>query len=109
MPGFDVIGNPDFNVGTHEGIDAGGHRRVGTLVLFQTGTSGVSADGRPFRAVSRSMNSGGPRVFNVRPDRFDHEVEFSGAVDLARYAVGHIGPDELGFDEGYSAREIKTR
>ena len=34
-----------------------------------------------------------------RPDRFDHEVEFIGAVDLARYAVGHIGPDELGFGE----------
>ena len=33
----------------------------------------------------------------VRPDRFDHEVEFVGAVDLARYAVGHIGPDEQGF------------
>ena len=35
----------------------------------------------------------------VRPDRFDHEVEFSGAVDFARYAVGHTGPDELGFAE----------
>jgi Ca2+-transporting ATPase len=38
-------------------------------------------------------------VFGVRPDRFDHEVEFVGAVDLARYAVGHSGPDELGFGE----------
>ena len=38
-------------------------------------------------------------VFGVRPDRFDHEVEFVGAVDLARYAVGHVGPDELGFGE----------
>ena len=35
----------------------------------------------------------------VRPDRFEHEVEFVGAVDLARYAVGHIGPDELSFCE----------
>ncbi len=35
----------------------------------------------------------------VRPNRFDHEVEFVGAVDLARYAVGHIGPDELSFSE----------
>ncbi|MBC7924454.1 MAG: hypothetical protein H7039_02250 [Bryobacteraceae bacterium] len=33
----------------------------------------------------------------VRPDRFDHEVEFVGAVDLARYSVGHIGLDEQGF------------
>ena len=34
-----------------------------------------------------------------RPDRFDHEVEFIGTVDLARYAVGHVGPDEQGFGE----------
>jgi hypothetical protein len=38
-------------------------------------------------------------VFGVRPDRFDHEIEFVGAVDLARYAVGHVGPDEQGFGE----------
>ena len=38
-------------------------------------------------------------MFGVQPDRFDHQVEFIGAVDLARYAVGHIGPDELGFGE----------
>ena len=35
----------------------------------------------------------------VRPDRIDHEVEFVGTVDLAIYAVGHIGPDKLGFSE----------
>jgi len=35
-------------------------------------------------------------VSGVRPDRFDHEVEFVGTVDLARYTVGHIGPDEQG-------------
>ena len=40
-----------------------------------------------------------PGMSGVRPDRFDHEVVFSGAVDLARYAVGHVGPDELGFGE----------
>jgi len=39
-------------------------------------------------------------VFGVRPDRFDHEVEFVGTVDFARYAVGHVGPDEQGFGEG---------
>ncbi len=36
---------------------------------------------------------------SVEPDRLDHEVKFVGAVDLARYAVGHSGPDELGFSE----------
>ena len=25
--------------------------------------------------------------------------EFVGAVDLARYTIGHAGPDELGFGE----------
>jgi len=38
-------------------------------------------------------------VFGVRPDRFDHQVEFIGAVDLARYAIRPIGRDELGFGE----------
>ena len=32
-------------------------------------------------------------------DRFDREVEFDGAIDLARYAIGHIGPDGLGLSE----------
>ena len=40
-----------------------------------------------------------PGVFGVRADRVDHEVEFVGAIDLARYAVSHVGPDELGFSE----------
>ena len=35
----------------------------------------------------------------VRPNRFEHEAEVVGTVDLARYAVGHIGPDELGYGE----------
>ena len=38
-------------------------------------------------------------MFGVRPDRVDHEVELVGTVDLARYAIGHVGPDELGFRE----------
>ena len=38
-------------------------------------------------------------VLGVQPDRFDHEVEFVGAVDLARYAVSHVGLDEQGFGE----------
>jgi hypothetical protein len=38
-------------------------------------------------------------MFGVRSDRFDHQVKPIGAVDLARYAVGHSGPDELGFCE----------
>jgi hypothetical protein len=38
-------------------------------------------------------------VLGVEPDRFDHEVEHIGAVDLARYRVGHSGPEEQGFGE----------
>ena len=38
-------------------------------------------------------------MLGVEANRFDHEVKFVGAVDLARYAVGHTGPDELGFAE----------
>jgi hypothetical protein len=38
-------------------------------------------------------------VLGVEADRFDHEIEPARAVDLASYAVGHSGPDELGFGE----------
>jgi hypothetical protein len=46
------------------------------------------ADTRPSRAVSRNRNVGTAGVSGVRPDRFDHQVEFIGAVNLAamRYA-----------------------
>jgi len=56
-----------------------------------------SAQGGPSRAVSRNRNFGNPALFRVQADRLDDEIEFIGAVDLARHAVGHIGPDELGF------------
>ena len=35
-------------------------------------------------------------MFRVQADRLDDEVEFVGAVELARYAIGRVGPDELG-------------
>ena len=54
---------------------------------------------RTSRAVSRDRSSGNPAAFRVQADRFDHQIEFVGAVDLARYAVGRIGPDEVGFGE----------
>ena len=38
-------------------------------------------------------------MFRVQADRFDDEIEPIDAVDLARYAVGHVGPDELSFGE----------
>ena len=57
----------------------------------------VSEHGRTSRAVSRSRSCGNPAAFRVQADRFDDEIELVGAVDLARYAVGHVGPDGLGF------------
>ena len=40
-----------------------------------------------------------PSVSGVRPDRFDHQVEFIGAVNLARSVVRPIRRNELGFVE----------
>jgi len=57
------------------------------------------ADRRPSRAVNGSMNIGRPGVLGVQPDRFEHEVEFVGAVDLTCYRVGHSGPEVQGFGE----------
>jgi hypothetical protein len=68
-------------------------------VLVEFGLPGMSAHTRPSCAVSRNGNRRTPCVFGVRPDRIDHEVEFVGTVDLARYVIGHVGPDELGFGE----------
>ena len=48
-------------------------------------------------------------MFGVEADRFDHEVEFVGAVDFARYAVGHIGPDEQGFGEVMAGKRVACR
>src|SRR5580700_1750102 len=60
----------------------------------------VSADSRTSRAVSRNRGSRVPGMSGVRPDRFDHEVESVGAVDLACDAVGHVGPDASAYDFG---------
>jgi len=38
-------------------------------------------------------------MLGVEADRFDHEVEFVGAVDFARDAISHIGLETLGFAE----------
>ena len=35
-------------------------------------------------------------MFRVRPDRFDHQVEFIGAVDIARITMRPSRRDELG-------------
>jgi hypothetical protein len=51
------------------------------------------------RAVGRNGSGGSPTVFRVQANRFDGEIEFIGAVDLARYTAGHAGPDEPGFGE----------
>ena len=62
------------------------------------GQPGRLADS-PSRAVSRNWSIGRPQMLGVRPDRFEHEVELIGAVDFARYRIGHSGPEEQGFGE----------
>ena len=56
-------------------------------------------DKGPTRAVSKDRSIRIPGMFGVRPDRFDHQVEFVGAVDLASYALRCIRRDEQGFGE----------
>jgi len=36
----------------------------------------ITPYGTPYRAVSTNRSIGIPCVFGVRPDRFDHQVEF---------------------------------
>ena len=43
-----------------------------------------------------SRNCGIPKVFGVRPDQLDHQVEFTGAVGVARRMGRLIRRDELG-------------
>jgi hypothetical protein len=38
-------------------------------------------------------------MFGVRTDRFDDEVEFVAATDVARYTLGQSRPDELRLGE----------
>jgi hypothetical protein len=62
-------------------------------------TLNFRAERRTSRAICRNRKSETPATLGVQADRFDYEIEFLGAVDLARYAVDHIGSDELGFRE----------
>jgi hypothetical protein len=38
-------------------------------------------------------------VLGIGPDRFDHQVEFVGAIDFARHAVGLARHEVVGFGE----------
>ena len=65
--------------------------------IFPPREESLQAD--TLRAVSGSRSIGIPRVFGIRPDRFDDQVELVGAVDFSRNAVERIVCDELGFSE----------
>jgi hypothetical protein len=43
-----------------------------------------------------SRISGIPKVCGARPDRFDHQVDFTGAAGVARLTLRLIRRDELG-------------
>ena len=50
-------------------------------------------------AVRGSGNDGEPGVLGVGPDRFDHRVQFIGAIDFARHAIGLARHEVVGFAE----------
>jgi hypothetical protein len=88
MPGAPVCATADTDAAV-----------TGVVIWFiGFGTGRISAFGNLPR-LSRNRSTGNPAAFRVQADRFDHEVKFIGAVDLARHTVGHAGPDEVGFGE----------
>ena len=91
------FGEARFSALAHTSDMTPGTKARGDTSPVRAGRTIGSGDGQPSRAGSKNRKSGRPRVSGVRPNRFDHEVEFVGTVDLARYAVSHIGLDELGF------------
>jgi hypothetical protein len=55
--------------------------------------------GLSLRAVNRIKSNGRPIVLGIRLDRFDHQLEFVGAVDLARNEIAEIWLHAVGFGE----------
>jgi hypothetical protein len=51
----------------------------------------VYGRGKPSHAVNRIGSIGRSTVPRVEADRFDHELEFVGAINFARYAVNAPG------------------
>jgi hypothetical protein len=84
-------GSPGFSVGTHDDFRHRGRKHRG-----ETGTALESTDRQPSCAVIVNGDSGVPRVSGGWPNQFDREVGFAAARDRARYAIGHVGPDEVG-------------
>ena len=52
-------------------------------------------DRAPFRAVNGYRCSETPGMLGVWTNRFQHQVQFVGAIDLARYGVGHNGTNRV--------------
>src|ERR1044072_5711001 len=81
------------------------HTRASTPGLERAGGrvgarySAAVVDSGPFRAISRSRSIGRSTVLGVETDRFDDEVKFIGAVDLAGDTVCHVGLDDAGLGE----------
>jgi len=62
-------------------------------------TRRVSGHGIFSCAVSGDRNGGGPGALGVESDRFDHQVQFIGAIDFARHAIGLARQEVVGFGE----------
>ena len=71
---------------------------MGTLVVIVAGKTLYSGDGQPSRAVG-NMGSGGPRVSGARSNRFDHDVEFVGTVDIAAMPQATLGRMSRAFEK----------
>jgi hypothetical protein len=75
-----------------------GSEQTGGQLATDSGTRRSTQSGTS-RAFNMNGSNGSPAAFRVQADRFDDEIEFVGAVDLARYTIGHTGPEEVGFGE----------
>ena len=76
-------------------------RRSKGVALLGAGfpNSSVLGQRQPSRAVSRNRSGGKPLVLGVRLDRFDHQVECTGTVDLACHTIRPMGRKAEAFCE----------
>jgi hypothetical protein len=83
----------------HTTTGSPGTQELGGRWSCSCGRTFDSVDGQPSHAIIKNRDSGRSGVSGARPDRSDHELVLVGRVDFAHSAVGHRGPDELGFGE----------
>lgn len=78
-------------------MNPGGHRQSSQPSFFPAFSN--YASGLSFCVVNRSRSDRRPVVLGIRLDRFDHQIQFIGAIDLARNAVVGVWLHGVGFGE----------